>query len=179
MTYEQMIELALKEGFTKAAVVPTAEIVFDPSFRPYCEENICGKYSINYSCPPDCGSPEEMKQRILVYRNALVVQSSWLIPDWRDEAAVKAAKASHNKAQLRLKERFTAEGHPGLMAGASGCNLCPVCSITEGLPCRYPELKFSCLSAYCIYVKKLADICGMDYDYKEGKLSLYGLYAFD
>ena len=173
-----LLNMADAECFSKSALIPTMDIIFDPSFRPYCEENICGKYGVNYSCPPDCGTPEEMKERVLAYPQALVLQSTWNIPDWRDETAVKAAKAAHNKAQMRILKALREQGISCLMAGASGCNLCPVCSIVEGTPCRYPDLKFSCLSAYCVYVKALAERCGMDYDYKEGRLSFYGLIAF-
>lgn len=35
MTAEQMVQYAYEEGFSAAAVVDTADIVFDPSFRPY------------------------------------------------------------------------------------------------------------------------------------------------
>ena len=65
MTAEQMVQYAYEEGFSAAAVVDTSDIVFDPSFRPYCEENLCGQYGANHSCPPDCGTPEEMKQKVL------------------------------------------------------------------------------------------------------------------
>ena len=44
MTNEQIIQYALEEGFVSAAIVNTADIVFDPSFRPYCAENLCGQY---------------------------------------------------------------------------------------------------------------------------------------
>ena len=42
MTAEQMVQYAYEEGFSAAAVVDTADIVFDPSFRPYCEETFAG-----------------------------------------------------------------------------------------------------------------------------------------
>lgn len=42
MTEAEMIQLAYDEGFAAAAIVDTGQIVFDPSFRPYCEENLCG-----------------------------------------------------------------------------------------------------------------------------------------
>ena len=54
METQQMLSQAFEEGFAAAAVVDTGEIAFDPSFRPYCEENLCGQYGVNYSCPPDC-----------------------------------------------------------------------------------------------------------------------------
>ena len=53
MTEAEMIQCAIDEGFAAAAIVDTTQIVFDPSFRPYCEENLCGQYGANYSCPPD------------------------------------------------------------------------------------------------------------------------------
>ena len=64
MTQEQIIQYAVDEEFAAAAIVNTKDIPFDASFRVYCEENLCGQYGANYSCPPDCGSPEEMKQKI-------------------------------------------------------------------------------------------------------------------
>ena len=42
MNEQTMIDLAVSEGFAAAAVVDTDQIVFDPMFRPYCEENLCG-----------------------------------------------------------------------------------------------------------------------------------------
>jgi hypothetical protein len=34
------------------------------------------------------------------------------------------------------------------------------------------------MSAYCVFVKKLADRCGMEYDCGEGLLGLFGMYVF-
>ena len=44
MTDEMLVSFAKEEGFTNAAVIDTEKIVFDASFRPYCAENLCGKY---------------------------------------------------------------------------------------------------------------------------------------
>ena len=178
MTYEEMIQHALDEDFAAAAIISMDKVVFDASFRPYCEENLCGHYGANYSCPPDCGTPEEMEARMTAYQHALVFQSKWNITDYRDVLAIKAAKQSHNQAMLRVIESMRQAGFPGLMAGASSCTLCERCAICNGEPCRDPERRFSCLSAYCIYVKKLAEECNMEYACTDGKLAFFGLYAF-
>ena len=68
---KDIIDIALGEGFADAAIIDTADIVFDASFRPYCEENLCGWYGANYTCPPDCGTPEEMKKRVKKHKHAL------------------------------------------------------------------------------------------------------------
>ena len=60
MTWEEMTSIAAEEGFAAAVVTDTKDIPFDPSFRPLCAENLCGKYGANYSCPPDCGTPDEI-----------------------------------------------------------------------------------------------------------------------
>ena len=60
MDTNEMIQYAVEEGFAAAEVIDTDTIVFDPSFRPFCEENLCGQYDANYTCPPICGTPEEI-----------------------------------------------------------------------------------------------------------------------
>ena len=71
MTDEELIQVAIEEGFANAAVVQTDKLVFDPSFRPYCEENHCGQYGINFSCPPSCGSPEQMNALLAALRTLM------------------------------------------------------------------------------------------------------------
>jgi len=178
MTHEEMLAWAVEEGFSAAAVVDTDQIVFDPSFRPYCAENLCGQYGANYSCPPDCGSPEEMKQRVLSQKKALVLQSIWQVESYSDTAAIKQAKKAHNAAKLRLIKRLREKGIGGLIVGASGCALCSPCAQTLGQPCNFPDLKYSCMSAYCVFVKKLADTCRMEYTPGDGLLGLFGMYVF-
>ena len=57
MQKEEMESLAREAGFTNTAVIPADQLVFDPSLRKYCEDNLCGNYGKNYSCPPECGTP--------------------------------------------------------------------------------------------------------------------------
>lgn len=170
--------IALEEGFAHARLVSTGELVFDPSFRASCEENLCGQYGANYSCPPFCGTPEEMRQRIVGHRQALVLQSIHRLPDQPDAAAFRAAVKGHNDASLRLRKRLQTLGLEGFLVGASSCCLCQPCAMTLGAPCPFPENRFSCMSACCIYVKGLAELCAMDYDCGPGRLGLFGMYVF-
>lgn len=179
MLEKDMIQYAVEEGFSAAEIVNTEDIVFDFSFRPYCEENLCGQYGANYSCPPDCGSPEAMKQRVLAHKKALVLQTIWEISDYSNMDLIKPAKAAHNAAEIRLVKRLRADGRDGFIVGASGCALCSPCKQVLGQPCAFPEYQYSCMSAYCVFVKKLADKCGMEYDCGDGLLAFFGMYVFD
>ena len=179
MDIKDIIDIALGEGFVDAAIIDTADIVFDASFRPYCEENLCGWYGANYSCPPDCGTPEEMKKRVKKHKHALVLRTVWDINDFKDSSLIKSAKQKHNAYTMSVIEQMEKEGHMGFMVGASGCALCNPCLIIEGKPCKFPNKRYSCMAAYCIYVKDLAEKCGMVYDYKEGALPFFSMYVYD
>lgn len=176
---ETILRAAADCGFYQAGILGTENIVFDPAFRPYCEENRCGQYGINYSCPPDCGTPEQMKERVLAYPRALVLSTAWEIRDLSDADRIREVRAAHNAAMFRLIDLLRAAGHDDiLMIGASGCMLCHPCKLLFGEPCAYPDRRYSCLSAYCIYVRKLAEDCGMTYNYKDGILPFFGVCCF-
>ncbi len=179
MTKENMIRMAAEEGFAAAAVIRTEEIPLDASFRPLCEENLCGKFGVNYSCPPDCGSPEQMRERLLSKKHALVLQTIWEIADYGDNKAIKEAKGAHNAATIRLAKRLRAEGCEGFLVGASGCSLCDPCELVEYRPCRFPEFQYSCMSAYCVFVRELTEKCGIEYDCGNGLLAFFGMYVYD
>lgn len=179
MNEQDFLKMAAEEGFAAAALVDTGDIPFDFSFRPYCAENLCGQYGVNYSCPPDCGTCEQMRDRILSRKKALVLQTVWEISDYTDIPAIKEAKGGHNHASIALMQKMRQLGYEGFMVGASGCALCQPCALQKGAPCRFPDLQYSCMSAYCIFVKKLCDRCGLEYDCGPGLLAFFGMYVFD
>ena len=76
MQEHEIIKLAEEMGFT-VAYIDTVDVVQDPSFRKFCEDNLCGKYNANYACPPDCGTVDEVQQRLKAGKRALVLQSIW------------------------------------------------------------------------------------------------------
>ena len=175
MTEKELLQSALELGFANAAIVDTEDIIFEPAFRPLCAENLCGKYGANYTCPPACGTVEEMRRRVLGYRRAIVLQTMWDIDDPLDEKQTKPAKGTHNRLPRQLIDRA---GEQGLMIGASGCSLCSPCMMPQGKPCRFPDLCYSCMSAYCIFVRELAQRCGMEYECSGGIVTFFSMYCF-
>ena len=179
MTYQELVEIAEEAGFSAWAPLDITTIELKSEVRDMCAVNSCGQYGKRWSCPPGCGSPEAMKQKILAHRKALVLQTIWEISDYSDMTLIKPAKASHNASEIRLVKRLRAEGCDGFIVGASGCALCSPCAQTLGEPCRFPEYQYSCMSAYCIHVKKLAEDCKINYDYKDNILPFFGMYIFN
>lgn len=169
MQNNELLELAGDAGF-EAAVLPASEVPTDGKFRPFCEENRCGQYNVNYSCPPTCGTVEEMAAKIYAGKTALVLKTEWPIESYEDAGTIKDAKLSHNRAMLRLNETLH-----GLCVGGSCCCLCSPCRMKSGEACLYPDLRFSCMSAYCVDVAELCRRCGMDFRWNTKKLSVYSM----
>ena len=177
MNDKQIIELAEASGF-RAAMIATNEIVQEPSFRKFCEDNLCGKYNANYSCPPDCGTVEEVQERLKAGKRALVLQSIWEIGSYDNKEGIQTSKKTHNAAILRFTETLRKADHKGFCLGYGGCPLCDPCKRVTNEPCAHPEQKISCMSAYCIDVAKLAEKCGLEFAWIPEKLFLFGMFVF-
>ena len=177
MTDNELIKLAKEEGF-HAAVICAKEIPVDGSFRKFCEDNLCGKYNANYSCPPACGTPEEVRQRLHSAEKALVLQSIHEIGSYENKEAILKSKKDLNLAILRMTEDLRKNGADCFCLGYGGCPLCNPCKQVEGEPCAFPEKRISCMSAYCIDVGKLAGKCGLEFAWVPEKLFLFGMIVF-
>lgn len=177
MTDQELLTLAQTEGFTAVMTTPD-QIPIDTGFRIYCEENRCGRYNANYSCPPDCGTVEELHQKILAEDKVMVIQTLWEIDGYEDTERIMHAKKSHNASAIRLMDHIRQNGYAGFCSGYNGCSLCSPCKRTENLPCIHPELRISCMSAYCVNVSELASRCNLPFAWSSRKLHLFGMIAF-
>lgn len=173
------IDRALAEGFDNAAVMDTKDMVFDSSLRRYCEENLCGNYGKNYGCPPDCGTPEQMKERVLLYKKALILQSVHTVTDYNDREQIKHTKGMHNQLSKKFIRTLEAESGRGLTMLAGQCIGCSQCLKPFGLPCKNPEEMTSCLSAYCVNVANMAEHCDIPYWCGEGKVAYFSVWLFE
>lgn len=172
----EIIAKALEYGFS-AVWVPASEIPVNPEYLKYCEENRCGNYDANYACPPDCGTPEEMRQRLLSAGAALVLQSQWEIPAY-GTPEVLSSKAEHGAAIRRFRDSLRKEGFDVFAVGYGPCSLCKPCKRKSGAPCSFPELRVSCMSAYCVDVAALAARCALPFDWNPKRLYLFGMIMF-
>ena len=177
MTDMDLIKLAQEAGFFAAATA-VKDICVNGEFRKFCEDNLCGKYNANYSCPPDCGTVEEVRRRLMSAERALVLQTVWQIGNYENKEAIQHAKRTHNAAILRFAEKLRERGVQGFCLGYGGCPLCDPCKRVTNEPCAHPDKKISCMSAYCIDVAKLAENCGLEFAWQPEKLYLFGMFVF-
>ena len=178
MTEDKLLNQAELCGFDHACIIETDQLIFDSRFRQFCETNYCGNYDNNYSCPPACGTQEELKEKALKFSHALVLQTITPVKNIMDDEETKIIKHHHNEMTWNLIHKVEEELETYLPAMAGPCGLCSPCAKKEGEPCRLPEKKASCLSAYCIQVDAMAKACGMEY-YCEGEVAFFSLLFFD
>ena len=177
MTDSELIRQAETEGF-HAAILSAKDIPVDGSYRKFCEDNLCGKYDANYSCPPACGTVDEVHGRLFAYDKALVLQTIHDIGSYENKEEILKSKKNLNLAILDLTDTLRKAGVECFCLGYGGCPLCDPCKQVEGKPCVFPEKRISCMSAYCIDVGKLAGKCGLEFAWLPEKLFLFGMIVF-
>ena len=177
MTDIELINLAEQAGY-RAAVIPVKDIPVDGSFRKFCEDNLCGRYNANYSCPPGCGTVEQVHHKLFSGDRALVLQSIHEIGSYENKEAILISKKDLNFTIMQMTDLLREEGMNCFCLGYGGCPLCDPCKQVAGEPCVFPEKRISCMSAYCIDVGRLAEKCGLEFAWVPEKLFLFGMIAF-
>ena len=102
MLNEQLIQLALDSGATKATVIHTQDIVMSATFRDICKSNGCGLYGKCWMCPPDIGPVEELMEKVHSYEYGLLYQTVGEIEDSYDIEGMGEIGAQHEKNSIKL-----------------------------------------------------------------------------
>ena len=161
MTDIELIKLAEEADF-RAAVIGTKDIPVDGSFRKFCEDNLCGKYNANYSCPPGCGTLEEISVKAAQYKRGVLLQTTGQLEDDFD---VEVMMESEQIQKDRFKAFVTElrKTYPNCLPMSSGaCTMCPTCTYPDA-PCRAPHLAIPSMEAYGLFVTQVCRDNGMPY----------------
>ena len=126
------------------------DLVFNPIFRTYCEQNLCGRYGHDPMCPPACGTVVEMKARVLKFKHGLVYRTH-------------LERDVHNRQyDLWLAEQIASGRLPA-----------------EGLTMSTgPTATASCISAYCVDVTALMKTVGLPFSWQPGEESCINVYLY-
>ena len=176
----EMEKQAKAFGFAAMKFMETKDLEFEHEFRQFCEMNDCGNYGNNYACPPLCGTPEEMEQKVKKYEHALVFQSRTPVQNIFDDAETKIIKKMHTNKTLHAVEELKEQGLPdnGMFIMCGPCNFCEECKANAKEQCVNETMRFSCLSAYCIDAGKMAKHCNMNMEWNGDVVSFFSLYVF-
>jgi len=160
------IEMAIASGFDHAGYAEIEKMEFLTEIREMCEVNRCGKYNTNWSCPPACGSLEEITERVKSYDYAMILQATEAMEDDYDWEGIQRAQQRCDQSLKKLARELRESGKTVLAMGAGGCSKCKDVKCTyPDLPCRFPEELNYSMEACGLFVSKECEKAGMKYYY--------------
>lgn len=173
-----LVDIALKHGADRAAVIAVESIPFDAAFRKACEANSCGKYGRCWMCPPDVGDINEMIGKAREYDRAFVFQTVGQLEDSFDFEGMMDAAKHHNDIAQAVSDEVLPMLPGALVLGAGACQVCERCAKETEEPCRFPDKAIASLESYGIAVYQLAPLCGMKYINGTDTVTYFGTVLF-
>ncbi len=175
---DELIKKALELGAADAKIIDTSDLRFDAIFRKYCEDNKCGFYGKNYMCPPEIGTVERLREKVLSFDKGIYFQTISPINGFSDKEGLEESALRHNNLANDIKKYLKSKGFEKVLALATKCRYCPECCKVKGEACIHPDVAVSCLSAYCIDVIDMANKLSMEYKLGDTKIAYFGLVLF-
>ena len=164
LNYDEIIAAGKKAGFTHVAPLDASTIQLQDEVREMCAANSCGRYGANWSCPPGCGSLEELRQRVAKYKRGILVQTVGELEDEMDGESMMEAEHLHKQHFYEFFDQLLSQ-FPGMLAIGTGCcTQCKQCTYPDA-PCRFPERQVSSMEAYGMLVLQICKDNNMKYYY--------------
>ena len=104
MTLESLLELAKQAEFSHYGPLNVAALEFRPEVREMCAADKCRSYGRSWTCPPHCGTLEEMAARAQGYPMGILVQSTAELEDDFDIETMMDTERVHKERFVRLCE---------------------------------------------------------------------------
>lgn len=176
---DQVLQAAQDAGFTAAKPLDMQSLTFYTDTLQYCEQNLCGKYGSNWSCPPHSTTPQEMEALKDNFEAGVIVQTRGLLEYEDDAEGIDLVRNTHNRAFYPFVDKMRSLYGKVTAMSSGGCRVCKECSFPDE-PCRYPEKKISSVSAYGVHVDEICEASGIDYEYHrdDRQLSFIGVILF-
>ena len=86
-------------GFEEAGALNVEALEFLPEVRQMCAADRCRSFNRNWSCPPGCGTLEEISERVKPYTRGILVQS---IGQLEDEFDVETMMETEHTQKARF-----------------------------------------------------------------------------
>ena len=176
MNYEQLREMALDSGFSYTAPLNTDTIELKQEVRDMCAQG-CQQYAKRWSCPPGCGSLEELRKNIDFYNEGILVQTVTKLEDEFDWDGMMKAQNLHQEHFLTFLKRLHASYSSFLPLGTGCCMICETCTYPDA-PCRFPEKKISSMEAYGMLVSEICQKNQLKYYYGSNTISYVACVLF-
>ena len=164
MTLDELLKEAEAIGFSHYGPLNMDALKPLPEVREMCAENKCGRYDKSWSCPPACGTIEEMDAKMHSYSQGILVQTTAEMEDSFDYEAMMNGGKKHGEDFRAFRDRLVKLGGDFMFLGAGSCGLCKSCTYPDA-PCRFPDSLMSSMEASGLLVNQVCRDSGMEYYY--------------
>ena len=176
MKMEEAMTIAKERGFSHCGLFDAADLKVVDEVRAMCASDKCNMYGRSWSCPPACGTTEEVRKKISGYKRGLLLQTTGYIEDSFDYEAMQATESRHKELLSDLCDSLRDE-EDYLPLGSGACTVCEECSYPKE-PCRRPDRMISSMEAYGLIVSDVCRLAGLAYGYDEHSITFTGCILF-
>ncbi len=179
MRREEAGELARNRGFSNWGFFPAEKLRFLTEVRDMCVADRCGKFGKTWTCPPACGTLEEITGRARAYSWGILLQTTGQMEDAFDaETLVDAMEKQKENFGTYVKGiRKDYPGEDILPMSSGGCDLCGTCTYPEE-SCRFPEQAVPSMEAYGLLVTEVCELAGIPYYYGKNTITFSSCILF-
>ncbi|MDR0791029.1 MAG: DUF2284 domain-containing protein [Methanomassiliicoccaceae archaeon] len=165
--------------FAEILDLTNAPLPIDIMVLRYCEDDACGKYNKNWTCPPAVGAFEDCKKRIEKYSRMLIFRSEYKLNEWYDAERIEETIRMHQANVRRVRELIPDDIGDHLVLSGGGCVYCKECSFVTGEQCRHPDIAIPPIESYGIDWFRFAKKHNIKYGSPEGEMYYFGMILFD
>lgn len=177
MNFKEIRNLALQIGFSEIVPLDIETMVPNPEVRKMCEQNSCGQYASNWSCPPACGTLETCQSRIRKYSEGVLLQTVGKLEDEFDGEGMIEIQDKHKANYLMMYRALQNNFQEILALGTGCCTQCKTCTY-PGKQCNFPEYCISSMEAYGLLVTEICKRNGLQYYYGPKTISYVSGFLF-
>jgi len=181
MRMNDIMDQVLNEetGFAGIFDLRATPLLCSDMVRQYCANNACGKYNVNWTCPPGVGGVDECIKKVEKYSKVLVFRSDYKIGEWYDYEKIEETIRRHQANVRRVRDLIPKDIGDHLILSGGGCVYCKECAYVEKKPCRHPDISIPPIEAYCIDIYRFAKKNNIVYGSPEGEMYYFGMVLFD
>lgn len=176
MNLTELMDMARAAGFETVAGLDVGTLKFLPEVRDMCTADRCRSYNRSWSCPPACGTLDEISAKCRKYTRGLLVQTVGKREDEFDFESIERVNDLHKQRFARLAEDYAALG-PVYPMGSGACTICPTCTWPDA-PCRFPEKAHSSMEANGLFVSQVCKDNGVQYYYGPDSICFVSCFLF-
>ncbi|MDR0490767.1 MAG: DUF2284 domain-containing protein [Oscillospiraceae bacterium] len=168
--FEELSALATECGFTHCASLNVSTLEFLQDVRDMCNAERCDRFNTSWSCPPVCGTLEEMHGRAEGYSGGVLVQTVGDLEDSYDWEAIMDTGKRQKKNFARMWDELEKQYGTVLAMGTGACARCEKCTYPDS-PCRFPDRTEVSMEAHGLFVSKVCTDNNLAYNYGPNKIA--------